>query len=357
MLETSFFFTLLAFFVVLAPLIFFHELGHYLMAIRAGVKVEAFSIGFGPEIFGFNDKRGTRWKFSLLPLGGYVKMKGELLKKEGSKDNSSNLNSNSFSEASLKARILIILSGPLANLLLGFLIITSVFMLNGKYIIPASVNSVIDNQPAKNAGLQSGDLISKIDNLIVKNFNDIRSIVEDNPENNLKFEILRNNSIITINVKPTKFYNEYLKKNIGRIGITAYPGVLTKLPFDEAFQLGMNEYYNMTLSWFKGFKALLSGDVNKEDIVGPIGIAKISSSVLERGIFDVLILMAIMSINLGLINLLPIPVLDGGHLCFYIYEGLFGKPIPHKIQSFFLQFGFIFLMSLMLLVTAFDLGL
>ena len=113
----------------------------------------------------------------------------------------------------------------------------------------------------------------------------------------------------------------------------------------------------MTLSWFKGFKALLSGEVNKEDIVGPIGIAKISSSVLERGIFDVLILMAIMSINLGLINLLPIPVLDGGHLCFYFYEGLFGKPIPHKIQSLFLQFGFIFLMSLMLLVTAFDLGL
>jgi regulator of sigma E protease len=327
------------------------------MAIKAGVKVEEFSIGFGPEVFGFNDNRGTRWKFSLLPLGGYVKMKGELLKKEDSKENAPHTNSNSFSEASLRSRTLIILSGPLANLLLGFLIITSVFMFNGKYIIPASVNSVIDNQPAKNAGLQSGDLINKINDSIVKNFTDIRAIVEDNPENNLKFEIIRNNSLITINIKPTKFYNEYLKKNIGRIGITAYPGVLTKLPFDEALQLGLIEYYNMTISWFKGFKALLLGNINKKDIVGPIGIAKISSSVLERGIFDVLILMAIMSINLGLINLLPIPILDGGHLCFYIYEALSGKPIPNKIQVFFLQFGFIFLMLLMLLVTAFDLGL
>ena len=357
MLETSFFSTLLAFFVVLAPIIFFHELGHYLMAIKVGVKVEAFSIGFGPEIFGFNDKRGTRWKFSLLPLGGYVKMKGELLKIDEPKEKLINLNTNSFSDASLKFRSLIILSGPLANLLLGFLIITSVFVLNGKYEIPASVNSVIENQPAKNAGLQSGDLINKIDNVIIKNFNDIRAIVEDNPEIYLKFEILRNNSFITINVRPTSFYKEDLKKNIGRIGITAYPGVLTKLPIDEALKSGLTEYYSMTLSRFAGFKALLLGKVNKKDIVGPIGIAKISNSVLERGIFDVLILMAIMSINLGLINLLPIPVLDGGHLCFYIYEAFFGKPIPNKIQIFFLQFGFIFLMSVMLLVTAFDLGL
>ena len=357
MLETSFFSTLLAFIVVLAPLIFFHELGHYLMAIKAGVKVEAFSIGFGPEIFGFNDNRGTRWKFSLLPLGGYVKMKGELLKKEDHKENLIDLAADSFSEASLKSRTLIILSGPLANLLLGFIIITGVFMLNGKYIIPASVNSVIDNQPAKNAGLQPGDLINKIDNLIVNNFSDIRAIVEDNPNNNLKFEILRNNSEITIYVKPARYYNEQLKKQIGRIGITAHPGVLTKLPFYEALYLGSTEYYSMTVSWFKGFKALLLGEINKKDIVGPIGIAKISSSVLDRGIFDVLILMAIMSINLGLINLLPIPILDGGHLCFYIYEAFFGKPLPNKIQLFFLKFGFIFLMSLMLLVTAFDLGL
>ena len=357
MLETSFFSTIFAFFVVLAPLIFFHELGHYLMAIKAGVKVEAFSIGFGPEIFGFNDNRGTRWKFSLLPFGGYVKMKGELLKKNSSKEYPIDFKADSFSEASLKSRTLIILSGPLANLFLGFIIITSVFMLNGKYIIPPSVNTVIDNQPAKKAGLQSGDLINKIDNLTVQNFSDIRAIVEENPEIKLKFEITRNNSLTTITVKPVKIYNEHLNKNIGRIGITAYPGVLTKLPFDEALKLGLNEYYNMTLSWFKGFKALLLGKVNKKDIVGPIGIAKISNSVLERGIFDVLILMAIMSINLGLINLLPIPVLDGGHLCFYIYEGFVGKPIPIKVQGFFLQFGFIFLMSLMLLVTAFDLGL
>ncbi len=357
MLEASFFSSFLAFFIVLAPLIFFHELGHYLMAIKAGVKVETFSIGFGPEIFGFNDKRGTRWRFSLLPLGGYVKMKGELLKTEEISDIKNNSNSGSFSEASLKSRTLIILSGPLANLLLGFVLITGIFMLNGKYIIQPSVNTVIDNQPAKTAGIQSGDLIIKIDSKVIKVFSDIRDIVERNPGNKLKFQILRNNSSLTLYIKPMSYYNENYKKNIGRIGITAFPGTLTKLSFDEALFSGTNEYLNMTLNWFKGFKALISGDVNKKDILGPIGIAKISGSVLEQGFFNVLILMAIMSINLGLINLLPIPVLDGGHLTFYIYEAIFKKAISNKIQVFLLQFGFVFLMSLMLLVTAFDLGL
>ena len=212
-------------------------------------------------------------------------------------------------------------------------------------------------------------MITEINNKEIKNFNDIKYVVENSPGNFLKFKILRNKPVTqnnkqisiktysTLYIKPVKHYSEVYKKNIGRIGITAYPGILTKLSFNEALYLGLSEYLNMTLNWFKGFKALISGEVNKKDIVGPIGIAKISGSVIEKGVFDVLILMAIMSINLGLINLLPIPVLDGGQLCFYIYESIFKKPISNKVQRFLLQFGFIFLMSLMLLVTAFDLGL
>ena len=353
MFENTFFISLIGFFVVVTPLIFFHELGHYYAAIKSGVKVESFSIGFGPELFGFTDKKNTRWKFSVLPLGGYVKMKGELINNEDYKNNDEDC----FLKASLKDRILIILSGPLANLVLGFFLITSIFYFNGKYISPPVINTVISNKPADAAGIKKGDIIKKIGKEEISNFNDIKKIVENNPENPLAFFIERGNKLINIEVIPKNFYHDVYKKNIGRIGVTAYQGELKKLSFFEAIYFGFEDYLTMTIGWFHGFKLFITGNVEKKDIAGPIGIAKFSGSVLEKGYIELFIFMAVMSINLGLINLLPIPVLDGGYLCFYIYEGIFKKPIPSPIQLYFLKFGFLFLISLMLLVTAFDLGL
>ena len=353
MIETSFFNSLIGFFIVLTPLIFIHELGHYLAAIKSRVKVESFSIGFGPELLGYTDKRNTRWKFSLLPLGGYVKMKGELIANEESK----NEDNDTFLKASLKNRALIIFSGPLANLLLGLFLITSVFYFNGKYESPPIINTVLSNQPAEMAGLKPGDLIKKINQKVIKNFNDIKMIVEKNPKTSLNFLIERKSVVFTENIIPKDYFNDIYKQNVGRIGVTALPGELQKLYFHEAVFVGLKQYYTMTVGWFYGLKLLITGNVEKKDIAGPIGIAKMSGTVLEKGIIELFIFMAVMSINLGLINLLPIPVLDGGHLCFYIYEAVFRRPLSTLVQNVLLKFGLIFLVSLMILVIAFDLGL
>ena len=352
MIETSFVNSLIGFFIVLTPLIFIHELGHYLAAIKSGVKVESFSIGFGPELLGFTDKKNTRWKFSLLPLGGYVKMKGELIANEDLK----NTDNDTFLKASLKNRALIIFSGPLANLLLGFFLLTSVFYFNGKYESPPIINTIISNQPAEIAGLKPGDLIKKVNQKMINNFNDIKTIVEKNPNKTLIFLIERQSVVFTKNIIPNAHFHVSYKQNVGRIGITALPAELQKLYFYEAVFIGLKQYYKMTVGWFHGLKLLITGNVEKKDIAGPIKIAKISGSAIDKGIIELFIFMAVMSINLGLINLLPIPVLDGGHLCFFIYEAIFKRPLSSPVQNILLKFGLAFLVSLMILVIAFDLG-
>tara|TARA_X000000950_G_scaffold31798_1_gene34350 strand:+ start:1736 stop:2806 length:1071 start_codon:yes stop_codon:yes gene_type:complete len=356
MIESSFFTSLIGFFIVLTPLIFFHELGHYYAAKKTGVGVESFSIGFGPELFGYTDKDNTRWKFSLIPLGGYVKMKGELVNITKENDQNS-LESDTFLKANLFSRFLIVLSGPLANLVLGMLLIVSLYYFNGRYVSPPIINEVLDTKPAKISGIMSGDKILSINNKEIKNFSDIKYIVENNPKKNLSFEILRNEKVIFTNVIPIEFYEKKSKRILGRIGVTAAPAELITLSIVPALKFGILDSINMTYEWLKGLKVLLKFELDKKDVLGPVGIAKISGSSLDRGFASVIFLMAILSINLGLINLLPIPALDGGYILLFTYELIFGKPLPGSIQLFLLKFGFLFLISLMIIVTAFDLGL
>ena len=356
MIESGFFTSLIGFFIVLTPLIFFHELGHYFAAKKTGVSVESFSIGFGPELFGYTDKNNTRWKFSLIPLGGYVKMKGELI--NVTKTNDKNLlDKDTFLQANLFSRFLIVLSGPLANLILGLFLITSLYYFNGRYVSPPIVNEVLDSKPAKISGIIAGDKVISINKKKIQNFNDIKTIVENNPKKNLSFEISRNNKIIYTNIIPTEFYDENSKRILGRIGVTASPPELITLSILPALKFGFLDTINMTFEWLKGLKALFMFEINKKDVLGPIGIAKISGTSLDRGLTSIIFLMAILSINLGLINLLPIPALDGGYILLFTYELIFGKPLSGSIQLFLLKFGFLFLISLMILVTAFDLGL
>jgi len=356
MIENSFLTSLIGFFIVLTPLIFFHELGHYYAAKKTGVAVESFSIGFGPELFGYTDKDNTRWKFSLIPLGGYVKMKGELvnLSKENSKKV---LGSDTFLKANLFSRFLIVLSGPLANLILGIILITSLYYFNGRYVSPPVINEVLDTKPAKISGIMSGDKIISINKIEIKNFADIKYIVENNPKKILSFEILRNKKVIFTNITPIEFYEKKSKRILGRIGVTAAPAELVTLSILPALEFGVLDSINMTIEWLKGLKTLLQFEVDKKDVLGPVGIAKISGTSLERGFASIIFLMAILSINLGLINLLPIPALDGGYILLFTYELIFRKPLSGSIQIFLLKFGFIFLFLLMILVTAFDLGL
>ena len=356
MVESGFFTSLIGFFIVLTPLIFFHELGHYFAAIKSGVRVETFSIGFGPELFGFTDKNKTRWKFSLIPLGGYVKMKGELINLSKKHDKSLS-EVDTFLQASLFSRFLIVLSGPLANLFLGLILITSLYYFNGRYVSPPIINEVLDSKPAKIAGIISGDKVISINKEKIKNFSEIKNIVEKNPNKNLLFEIVRNKEVFYFEIIPNKFYEKKSKKFLGRIGITAAPSELISLPILSALKFGVLDSMNMTFEWLKGIKAIFLLEIEKKDVLGPIGIAKVSGTSLDRGITSTIFLMAILSINLGLINLLPIPALDGGYILLFTYELIFRKPLSTKIQLFLLKFGFLFLISLMILVTAFDLGI
>lgn len=356
MIESSFLTSLIGFFIVLTPLVFFHELGHYYAAIRSGVKVESFSIGFGPEIFGFTDKKNTRWKFSLIPLGGYVKMKGELIN-VSTKTIKGSIEKDTFLHANLFSRYFIVLSGPLANLILGLLLITSLYVFQGRYTTPPIINEIIDSKPAMKGGLLSGDRVIRINNNKIEEFLDIKNIVENNPNKKLSIVFSRDDNIMSTTIIPTEFYDKKLDKVVGRIGITANSPELQTISTLPAIKFGLLDSMNITFEWLKGLKTLLTLDVEKKDILGPIGIAKISGSSLDRGFSSIIFLMAILSINLGLINLLPIPALDGGYILLFTYELIFRKPLSSKIQLFLLKFGFLFIIFLMILVTAFDLGL
>jgi regulator of sigma E protease len=282
-------------------------------------------------------------------------MKGELVN-ISDKLNKNRNDHDTFLNASVFSRIFIVISGPIANLFLGSLLITSIYVFNGRYVTPPIVAEVISSQPAMVAGIISGDQIVSIDNSKIDEFTDVKKIVENSPQKLLVFKVLRDNSLISFNVIPINYFDSNLNKNVGRIGIKASARILKKLSIFKAFQLGVYDSMQMTMEWLIGLKSLFTLNVDKKDILGPIGIAKISGSSLDQGLFSVLFLMAVLSINLGLINLLPIPVLDGGYLVLFIYELIFKKPLSSSIQIFLLKFGFIFLVSLMLLVTAFDLG-
>ena len=351
MFDNVFFISLIGFLVVLTPLVFVHELGHYLAAIKNGVIVEQFSVGFGPELIGFTDKYNTRWKVCLIPFGGYVKMKGELLVNDENYQN--NNNNGYFNNASLFARLSIVIAGPLSNILLGILIITTLYSFNGRYEVKPEVNKVIKNSPADRAGLKPNDLIISINDNKIFNFEDIRKIVTENKEN-LSFEILRNQQILFFNIKPEILDSTDLETKKYKIGIIASSPILVKHDLFSSIYYGFKDTLSLTYEWIKGFAKLISFKIDKKDIAGPIGIAKISGNAISLGLSSFLFLMALLSINLGLINLLPIPALDGGYILMYFIEFILGRPINQKIQSKLIQIGVFLLMFLMIVITFFD---
>ena len=352
MFDNSFFISLIGFLVVLTPLVFIHELGHYLAAIKNGVKVEQFSVGFGPELIGFSDKYNTRWKVCLIPFGGYVKMKGELLVNDENYKNNI-VNEGYFNNASLFARFFIVFSGPLANVLLGILIISTLYSFHGRYEVKPEVNQVIKNSPADRSGLKSKDLIISINNKKVYNFEDIKKIVVGNNKQ-LSFEILRDQKLLFFNIKPEILNSKDLETNSYKIGIIASSPVLIQHNFMSSIYFGLKDTLTLTYEWIKGFVKLISFNIDKKDIAGPIGIAKISGNAISLGLPNFLFLMALLSINLGLINLLPIPALDGGYILMYFIEFIRGRPINQKIQYKLIQIGVFFLMLLMIVITLFD---
>ncbi|MFL1781004.1 RIP metalloprotease RseP [Candidatus Hepatincolaceae symbiont of Richtersius coronifer] len=341
---------IVGFLLLISILVFVHEMGHYLVAKLFKVKIESFSIGFGPELFGWTDKSGTRWKISLLPLGGYVKMKGEMIElATDTSQNSLDPEPDAFLAKNLMQRFLIVFAGPFFNLVFPLIILLFISFFVGIPSLSTKLDRILPNDPADNI-LKSGDVVLRVNEVAVEKFTDMQNIILKNPDENIILKLQRNGSIIDVNVKIGS--KEENGKQIGYLGVTADPGTLiySKYSLYNALDYTYNTYIAVFKLLLGGLAQLFTGKVGLDDIGGPLKIAQISGDSLKQGVGSWLFLMAMLSINLAIINLFPIPALDGGHLLLYIVQGITRKKISPKIQGILMQSGFIFLMLLMGLV-------
>ena len=352
----------LPFLVILTVLVFVHEMGHYLIARRNGVRVEVFSIGFGPELFGWDDRHGTRWKFSLIPLGGYVKMFGDAnaasMPGEGLEDMSEQERAEAFQAKSLGQRTWIVAGGPLANFLFAMIIFTILFSTIGQQFTPPVVGEVLEGSAAAAAGFEPEDRIVAIDGSSIERFEDIQRIVQLNAGTPLAVTVQRGGREVVLDTTPERvvatdaFGNE---QEIGRLGI-ARSGVeyVQHAPHMAAVH-AVKETFVVSGTILLAVYQLATGTRSLEELRGPLGIAQMSGQVAENGVVPVLMFMALLSINLGLINLFPIPMLDGGHLLFYGIEALRGRPLGERAQEFGFRIGLALVMTLVVVVTWNDL--
>ena len=359
---------ILPFIVLILIVVFIHEYGHYYFAKKYGVGVTDFSIGFGQEIFGWNDKSGTRWKICWIPLGGYVKFFGdrnvfsqaeqkELLEKYNLDDQNK-----LFVTKPLYQRSLIVAAGPLANFLLAIIIFSFIYMFAGKDFTPAKINEVQIDGPAHSAGIKDGDLILEINDKKVSSLLDVSTYINASSTKDLKIRVLRNDTEIDYNVIPvfTKakdaLGNNINKKIIG-IKISPQNNELQRERLGPATAL----FYAFKETWFVTSASLdfvvsmFKGTGDTKQLGGPIKIAKITGQVAQYGFIAFLSIMAYISISLGFINLFPIPMLDGGHLMFYAFEKILGRPLTQKTQEGFFRIGLFLLLFLMLFTTVNDL--
>ena len=359
---------ILPFIALIVVVVFIHEYGHYYFAKRYGVGVTDFSIGFGKEMFGWNDKSGTRWKVCAIPLGGYFKFFGdrnvyseadnEKIINEYSKEDQEKL----FVLKPLYQRALIVFGGPLANFLLAILIFFSVYMFVGKDFTPAVINEVQKDSPAMVAGLKDNDIVVSIDGNKVKSIMEVSKFIMMSTDEFINFTVNRSNQDLTFRVKPNVIKSEdelgnKINKRMVGIKLGAYNNEVNhvKLGPTKALFYAVNEVYYVSISSLKYIGSMLTGNGDSSQLGGPIRIAKISGQVAEFGILPFISLMAYISISLGLINLFPIPMLDGGHLMFYGIEKVLGRPLSQKTQEGFFRIGMFLLLSLMFFTTFNDL--
>ena len=350
---------LFAFVVILSTIVFIHEFGHYFVAKICGVKVEEFSIGFGKELFGFNDKSGTRWKFSLLPFGGYVKMFGDknpssIVDGEQMKKMTASEKKVSFYFQNVYKRIAIVCSGPIANFLLCIVLLTIIFKVQGLTKILPIIDQVQELSSAKEAGLLVGDKVLKINDVEIADFDQLRQIVLANGEKQMQMVLQRNEKIINVDLAPKISISKNIfgdDQKTPLIGIGASQAEYTKLGITQSFLQANVETYKLSVAITKAIGELITGKRSIKELSGPVKIAEYSGKSMSEGLMMVLWFMAMISVNLGVANLLPIPVLDGGHLFYYIIEAIRGKPLPEKVQMIGFQAGFAVLITLMIFTT------
>lgn len=355
----SFFGYLLPFLFVLTLVVFFHELGHFWVARRCGVKIDAFSIGFGPELFGFNDRHNTRWRIAAVPLGGYVRFHGDdsaastpdkdVLAKMSEADRK-----DSFFYKPVAQRALIVAAGPIANFILAIVIFAGIFMFYGKQASPARVDTIMPASAAEAAGFKKGDLIVSIDGSKVDSFTDMQRIVSISPGEMLEFTINRNNQQIMLKATPKLSENKDRFGNVTKIGLLGISGLMdppVRVGPVDAIALGTAETWfvvDRTVSYIVG---IIRGRESADQLGGPLRIAQVSGQVASIGFTALMHLTAVLSVSIGLLNLFPVPLLDGGHLLFYGFEALRGRPLSERMQEYGFRVGLALVIMLMVFAT------
>ncbi len=363
MLSHGFVGYLIPFLFVLTIVVFFHELGHFVVARWAGVNVLTFSLGFGPELVGFNDRHGTRWKISAVPLGGYVKFYGD--DSEASTPSSDALanmseeeRAGSFHHKKVSSRAAIVAAGPIANFILAIVIFAGLFTFLGKPSTSARVDKVEAGSAAAAAGFQVGDIVTTIDGTAIDSFSDMQRIVGVRAGEKLTFTVKRGNSTVQLQGTPElkevkdPFGNAH---KLGVLGITRSmsPGDVTTERVDPATAvwLGVKETWfvvDRTLAYIGG---VFTGREAADEVGGPLRIAQISGQVATIGIAALVHLAAVLSISIGLLNLFPVPLLDGGHLLFYAVEAVRGRPLSERAQEMGFRIGLGLVLMLMVFAT------
>ena len=354
---------IIPFLFVLTIVVFFHELGHFLVARWAGVKVLTFSLGFGPELVGFNDRHGTRWKISAVPLGGYVKFFGD--ESEASTPSSEALanmteeeRAGSFHHKKVGPRAAIVAAGPIANFILAIVIFTGLFTFYGKPNMSARVDKIEAGSAAAAAGFQVGDIVTAIDNSPIENFSDMQRIVSIRAGEKLSFTIKRGDSIVELQGTPELKEQKDAFGNAHRLGIlgitrASQPGdvITERVNPATAMWLGVKETWfvvDRTLAYIGG---VFTGREAADQVGGPLRIAQISGQVATIGLAALIHLAAVLSISIGLLNLFPVPLLDGGHLLFYAVEAVRGRPLSDRAQEMGFRIGLGLVLMLMVFAT------
>lgn len=346
--------------VILTALIFFHELGHYLVARWCGVAVETFSIGFGREIVGWTAKSGTRWRLAVLPLGGYVKFAGDQNAASAPDHSSFDPNDPSiFHNKPLWQRAAVVFAGPAANFLLAIVIFAGLYVSVGQPHSPALIDRVIEDSPAASAGLQSGDLIVEAGGETVDGFSDLQRIVAINLDRELDVIVRRDGSLVSVNLRPDVIEQDDgfgRTSRIGRVGVVAASErEFRQLGPIAAVVEAVESVWETVTATLQAVGDMITGDRSVAELRGPAGIAHLAGEVAQIGIVSLVNFAAFISISLGLINLFPIPMLDGGHLLFYAVEAVRGKPLGEAAQEIGYRIGLGLVVTLMVVATFNDL--
>jgi regulator of sigma E protease len=344
--------------VALIVIVFVHEFGHFIVARWCGVRVEAFSIGFGREITGWTDRKGTRWKIAWIPLGGYVKFAGDANAASMPGPQDQPLEPGTFHAAALWRRALIVAAGPAVNFLLAIVIFAAAFMVIGEPKIEPRVGEVMAGSAAEKAGIQVGDLIVAVNGSHIDNFVDLQEAIVTKADEPVTITINRADRVFDVVATPTmtevnddfggKFRKGLLGVAAGKIGD---PVSYQRYGPIQAVEKGTQRTWFIVSSTFKYLSKLLAGQEKADQLHGPIGTAGYASQAAEAGFFPFISIIALMSASIGLINLFPIPMLDGGHLVFYAIEALRGRPLGRKAQEWGFRVGFSLIIMLMMLGT------